>query len=533
MWMRTHVLAIGVLSTMAQLSSACWQQNLGEKPPDRSLYFPSGLLVDPRATSERPARWLFVANANSDLRYSGGTLVAIDLRAFFEAWEIPGSGTVDAKRILAPDSEFGSESNAGQCRRNAQRPAIVECDERHFVAHRVHIGDFSTVVRYSNEPHGLRLWVPVRGDPSITYIDVLEQEDSLQFECGAGENSGESDSLRCGADHRLMDRRNDPNSADSDRLDREPFNLLVSPDPNIRLAYVAHASSGELTLIALDGPTLGDRRPAIVDSFSLFSAENTLPGGFGLAQRPCFVAGANPADPNDGSSNVPSATLAGERACAHPLVYASHRYVRYVTSFTAVAPAIEEGTQKCVGPDELDVAGGVVCDEHVVPLRRFSSGGLDTFAGNSLPPPTLGAMAFGDARGDELYVVQTTPGALLRIDTSLDDSGRPRDVPSAPPVEICGEPSTLVVHDDGVERLAFVSCYQSAHVFIVDLPTFRVVEAVLAGTGPHDMAVDAAREFLYVANTLEASISVIDISRTRATRFSEVVRLGVPEPYSR
>ena len=37
---------------------------------------------------------------------------------------------------------------------------------------------------------------------------------------------------------------------------------------------------------------------------------------------------------------------------------------------------------------------------------------------------------------------------------------------------------------------------------------------------------------LYVANTLEASVSVVDLSRTRTTRFEEIARLGLQEPFS-
>jgi DNA-binding beta-propeller fold protein YncE len=151
-------------------------------------------------------------------------------------------------------------------------------------------------------------------------------------------------------------------------------------------------------------------------------------------------------------------------------------------------------------------------------------------------------MAFADPRGDQLLVLQTNPGALLSLDTSLGDSGEPVDVPSAPPVEICAEPSSMKIYTEYArteagdrlpsQRYAIISCFRAAMVYVVDLEALRVVDAVVVGTGPHDIAIDEAREVAYVINNLESSISVIDLSRRRATRFQELARLGLQDPFS-
>ena len=60
-----------------------------------------------------------------------------------------------------------------------------------------------------------------------------------------------------------------------------------------------------------------------------------------------------------------------------------------------------------------------------------------------------------------------------------------------------------------------------------------VIANVLAGTAPHELVHDPARGFLYVANSLDQTISVIDVARDRPTRFTEVARIGLEEPYSR
>src|SRR5438105_1708097 len=48
----------------------------GTEPLAQQFYFPSGIALDP----VRP--FLYVANANADLRYGGGTLQVVDLERF-------------------------------------------------------------------------------------------------------------------------------------------------------------------------------------------------------------------------------------------------------------------------------------------------------------------------------------------------------------------------------------------------------------------------------------------------------------------
>ncbi|MCA9705540.1 MAG: hypothetical protein KDK70_06825, partial [Myxococcales bacterium] len=100
------------------------------------------------------------------------------------------------------------------------------------------------------------------------------------------------------------------------------------------------------------------------------------------------------------------------------------------------------------------------------------------------------------------------------------------------------EPSRMKIYEerdaDGtpVQRYALITCFRAALVYIVDLEALRVVDAVVVGTGPHDIAIDEAREAAYVINNLESSVSVIDLSRHRPTRFQELARLGLQDPFS-
>ncbi|MCX4244428.1 YncE family protein [Paraliomyxa miuraensis] len=550
--------------------------NLGVPPPEGILFFPSGLLLDPvvrdpAAEGEQPAaRYLFVANGNNDRTYNAGTVVAIDLREFWDAWYDPAIGGLDPycgpeRCVLPPGSVIDENVDEDElpldrpCRRLQLAPHVVECDERSFVAASARVGDFATTLSHSIEADGsLRLWLPVRGDPSITFIDVDPDGDGIEMKCDQGGDL--VDPKKCGPAHRLDQLRNDDTL---DPLDREPFNVVVwsettadpVADPPERLGFVAHAAGAEMSLIDLDGVP-GDSTPALVDFASLYQTPGGGTGGFGLAVRPCFAAGQGPLGAADPVDNVPVLT----EGCTRPLVYTSFRYVGRVASVTAsglevtgeyddvVAPADREDCMVQVGgrevyagpycaePSQLDQPCAVSCEPRIRSPRQFFP---SLIIGDSASSgPVLGHIAFADPRGDQLLVLQTNPGGLLSLDTSIGPDGEPLDIPSAPPVEICAEPSVmrLYTETDGsglpAQRYALISCFRAALVYIVDIEALRVVDSVVVGTGPHDIAIDQAREVAYVINNLESSVSVIDLSRTRGTRFQELARLGLQDPFS-
>ncbi len=690
-----YAAALGSLLSIATLA-ACGVQNLGEPPPSDQFFFPSGVLLDPvqrdasveqcpgyvsgdpdsaqgvplpPATLEMDGpRYLYVANGNNDRTFNAGTLMAIDLRAFWRSWYDPQRDdpaqaeclearaasaandgdvslraaacdaclsrdplrggvdpycheglaaptgeafnrcvkppgvAVDTVETLAPDDT--DETPASPCRRLPLLNQVVECDETPFVADVVRLGDFATTLTHSFEDDALRLWLPVRGDPSVTYVDVHPNGDGICFDCSDGTrvcDAGPADRA-CGDSHRLDLLRNDP---DLDTLDREPFNALIwehpepSEDPQARgqrLAFVAHASGTQLSMVDLDG-VRGGNVPAIVDLAPIYITGVGGAGGFGLARRPCFEGGQGPLGMADLVPNIPTIT----QGCTRPLIYTSFRFAGQLASFTAsgldlgravseaVPPADRtdcmvalrnecqlttetsegrdtqtgEGEQilecngiapseagscsgggcrdvfagpYCATPDQLGQPCAVECEPQVRGTRRIlPSLLLDTSGSFS---PILGDMAFADSRGDQLLVLQTNPGALLSLDTSLGEDGEPLDIPSAPPVEICAEPSRMKIHIEldatgaPAQRYALITCFRAALVYVVDLESLRVVDAIVVGTGPHDIAIDSAREVAYVINNLEFSLSVIDLSRRRSTRFQELARLGLQDPFS-
>ena len=535
----------------------CSDPNTGIDPPIGNLFFPQGLMLDPRTPPGEAARYLIVSNGNNDLSFNGGSVTVIDLEGFFDAWSDRNDGDQGAEGDARTYTPFPYCEGAGErcvldvgsptsddfpCRRLGLLPQVVECDEGPFVVDGVRMGDFSTHIDASIEPSGdARLWIPVRGDPSITYVDMLgDWPAPPDLDCGQERSGGEArDEGRCTAEHRLTNLRNDESLTE---LPREPFNVHVSENGDYRYAFVAHSAGASLTVVDLDGLLGGDGRPAIVDISNVFAPTfgSVASGGFGLETRPCGACGS--AEDDTPGFNVPGST----QDCSRPLVYSSLRFQLLASSFTVSGidaedlpdGALERNSceddqgnyvgQFCASPDEVGDACAVICEPQVRNPLRFPVGGVDPLAGGF--SEALGDVHFGDSCGDELFVLQTNPGALLRMDTSLED-GEPLDIPAGRPIEVCDQPTRFQVWPE--RGLAFVSCFQAAYVYIIDLRAEQVVDTVITGTGPHDVVFDEVREMLYVANLLEGSVSVIDISRDRPTRFKEIARIGLQEPFSR
>lgn len=567
-------LAAGVVALLAAGTAGCEPGALspGVEPPDDALFFPQGLLLDPRVSSEAtaacvdtsecdagqscaegvcraPARWLLVANSNSDLTYNAGTMIPYDLQAFLSALADP-----------AQVGDVGSSVSAERpCRRAELQPQLIECEESYFAAAQasIHFGAFAMQptawncevlesspapapgeprpqrrLRYC-DPDEAMILTPINGDPSVTYAYLrggLDGSDDIELECGQGPGSGESDDRRCSDDFRIRYFRNDASALP---LPRELTTMRVANDAHTPWAYITHRARSAMSLLKLDGLQGGREegdwrdpigeipaqaelqserpKPAFVDFQSLFAGANG--GGFGLAERPCDLA-----DPPTETNN-----------CTRPHMYAGYRQQAAMVRFSSAPLAVSSlaESRECLLEGAVPDAGEVDCDPKFLPFDlNVLTGGLQNNLG--------GALLYGDLEftrdGEELFVVQSAPGALIRINTGLDALGRTIDEPNAF-VELCDRPAALTIYDDGVGRYGLTTCYRSALVYVVDLDAMRVVAQVRAGTGPNRIISDLAREYVYVANTLDSTISVIDMSRDRATRFSQVARLGLQEPF--
>lgn len=447
-------------------SSACTREP--ELAPLDRLELPTGLALDP--TGE----WLFVTNGNWDRSRDASGLVAVELDRLDAGLSAPRPA----------DAELDREH---PCRVHAEDPRI-ECDPSLLLAQ---ASDGSTGVRLpsgagniaidrpSGEQGPLRLLIPTRHQPGVTWVDVFgpgfggEPGTPLRFECGQADDP----ERRCGRSSRVS-------------VGGDPGRLNVDTQ-GFRFAYLPHLIGRRLTLLTLEGePQVADVEPEFFRLDELFDSE--LGGGFAVLQRPCSP------------DNATETSL----ECARPFVLASQRFWPGMREFT-VAP----GLDVLIPGDEAQV--------------------LTSNIEASEPKPLMGGLAFEDPdRGERLLVVHTTPPALSRLDTSLDESGRP-ELAVLDTIPLCGNPNVIVVHrPEAAPRLALISCYGDDSIAVVDLGIFAIVATITVGDGPNELVLDVAagHERLFVANTAESSISVIELSALSPEYLREIATLGLDTP---
>jgi DNA-binding beta-propeller fold protein YncE len=233
------------------LLAGCTADASEVRPNPDELFFPTGAAIAPDDSV------LFVANANSELRYDSGTIDVIVLDKVDQiANDWTANGTVPSGCAQDPD----------------HRETLV-CSEEMFMRAdaSARIGNFATDIAVQDTGGGtLRLIVPTRGDPSIAWLDY----DGTKLECG----SGEGFSL-CDEDHRLSNIHDD---ADLPGIPDEPFDAFA--DSAGQFAVVTHLTTGGVTLI--DSPIGGSARVSDVTGGFFNSDPITgLLGATGVAGR--------------------------------------------------------------------------------------------------------------------------------------------------------------------------------------------------------------------------------------------------------
>ncbi len=235
---------------IAFVLAGCTASQEDVRPLPDVFMFPTGAAVSP------DERFLFVANANSELEKDSGSVFVIDLDAV--------------------DAVAGAWTSTGQppsgCEQDPDRRETLTCPEARFILADAgaRIGNFATDIAVQDTGNGtLRLIVPTRGDPSIAWLDF----DGTHLEC-----TGDQGFALCDEAHRLSYVHDDPDLA---LLPDEPFDAYA--DSSGEFAVVTHLKTGAVTLI--DSPIGG---PAMVADVltGVFAVDLLSGGATGVAARP-------------------------------------------------------------------------------------------------------------------------------------------------------------------------------------------------------------------------------------------------------
>ena len=437
-------------------SAGCPASQDDVQPPYDAFFFPTGVAVSPDESR------LFVVNGNSDLRYDSGTVSVVDLERVEE--------------LAAVWWQEQRELPAGaDCVADPALPGVLQCNEKEVidVSAGARVGNFSTALAVQPLDSGdVRLFVAVRGDPSITWLDYSSATSELA--CGP-----EQEVPLCDNRHRLLSLRDDPDLPD---LTGEPFGVLV--DPLAGYAVITHLSLGTVSLV--DAPSDGSE-PILADAVAgLFDRDNdtNVRGALGVAGRPNPLAG-----------------MAGQGAFDRVYVASNTEdRVRMLSVYRA-------------DPESLPV---IAIGEH------FFLTGVDN-------PVRTGndsrGIAFNED-GSRLYVINRDPTFLHIYDTEDGPDGFPVNQYLGA-VELCREPANITVADVGRGDRAYVSCFATGQIWVIDTRAQTVESIIDVGRGPHALALAKdTRRRLYVANFLENTVSVVDIEPGSPTENRVLMRLG-------
>jgi hypothetical protein len=528
----------------------CFPPSDGRDPPLDRIYFPVGLALsggeaDPGAEAGAPAgpaRWLYVANSNFDLQFNAGSLQAYDLdrlRRFVPSYcesdadcasgrcDTPGAATHrgdPSYTCVDPDAPdpclgLGRASAAEQLiapgRCNPLEPTTPPRGAS-LLAQAVGIGAFVTDLVYRRcdptagpcGPEG-RLFLPVRGDATLHWIDVVPDGRGPGLECGQDADGA------CDAAHRRGDAPQEENQRDL-RLTPEPYGIAVDADG--RTILVTHQVDGHVSLFVNDwrGGASGGPRLAYV-----------LPG---------LPSGAVAA------ASVPEPRIVLEDpAILHDpgfLVTFRNspqvRLVRYIDDARSEperdfleASRFTEITTNSVGFDSRGVAvddreraacetrcDGVEPRDACLRLLRCASVPLDVFVVNRTPPT--------------LVIGQTQPNFS---EMSSDDLPRFYDT-----VAMAVGAARVVVGDvidsDGTPvRRVFVVCFDSRKVFVYDPAARRIETIIQTGRGPQAFAVDPVSGLGFIAHFTDSYIGVVDLDRRHRQRYGQILlSMGTPTP---
>lgn len=442
------VMRLGLAAVLFGVVAGCTASDEEVRPPNNQFYFPTGIGVSPDDSH------LFVANGNSELRYDSGSVSVIDL-AYVD--QVSADWTV-GKNIPT------------DCSQDPDHTETLICDETQFLnpSAGARVGNFATAIAVQDRGDGnLRLVIPTRGDPSVSWIDW----DGSGLHCNA---NGQSFEL-CDDTHRLTYVHNDP---DVGYLPEEPFDVFV--DSVNQFAVVTHLTNGDVTLI--DSPAQGNAQIADV-GFGFFAA-NQLTGILGSTG----VSGRMQADGSD-------------------IVYVGSRSEDRIQTFT-------------VGRPQNGVLPTLVQGNYFF---------LDSVGGNAGSSEDTRGMTFSPD-GNRMYLINRDPPSLQVFDTSLKDTGFPANR-GIGATDICRQASTLTSVDSGDGERVYITCFSDGEIYIVDPRGQSFVEDILqVGRGPYAIAASAARKKVYVTNFLEDTVAVIDVAPGSPTRNRVVLRIGEVKP---
>jgi len=541
------------LALAACAVSGCFPTDEGTEPPSGSLYFPVGLVASPGG------RALFVASSDFDLQYKAGTVQVYDLTVLREAVRPLLQGSTEDPSVLCPRAGLGPNGaplmQPGPCSPLdvENPPSTVRAP---IVRGTAKIGAFASDALFVCRPSsdgkkgrcrgtadtGLgpraRLFVPVRGDPSVTFFEVDDDRagghQDFTMDCGQAANDG-----RCDDNHRLgIDASENTRGL---TMPTEPFGLAASDGAEAlvvthQVTGITGSTTGAVSLftdLAEKGNSLFDVKPVLQ-----FVLAGIPTGANGIAALPVpGVIGQLDYDPN-----------------YQPGFLVTYRYAPQVDTFrfyndSYASPArpfvSRTGSagitvnssgydSRGIAIDTTQTSPRVVCEsdcedttKHPTRANRrdcmftCASASLGVYVANRSPSTILvGEIGTGNP---------TAAAEWIRIYDS-------EPVAYGPSRVVVGSVKTRTVDPatdprKGYRTRVFLICFDARLVFVHDPEAGRVETVVRTGRGPHALVMDPLEPVAYLAHFTDSYIGVIDLDQSHVDTYATIVAtVGVPKP---
>ncbi|WP_437819262.1 hypothetical protein [Sorangium sp. So ce1078] len=546
--------------------AGCFVDSEGLPPPAEAFYFPTGLAASPGG------RVLYVANSDFDLQYNGGTVQALDLQRLrkralaLQASLAPraAGGAVD---VSAACQAVGLSTNPapllhpGPC---APLDLSTLDGEEEIVRGSAVIGAFASNLLLVHRPllgdvadsdadaPQARLFVPVRGDPSVTFFDVADDrldapdaqrcsgDSCFRLDCGATEAGG-----RCGRDHRIGE---DPGQELIRRkLPLEPFGIAAGPDGTS--VVVSHQTENTASVIVNQWEKEAGRPKlaAVLTDLALGPTE------LAAVPRPRLI------------SQLKEAKREIDYQPAFALTFIASPQldlIRYQEASEGAAALLYQSTATPItaltsGTDNR----GIAVDARERQACEAGCGDAD-----------FACLAQCTAIPLQVFVAHRFPNSLLIgevITTLIEDDAADPDVPASrwaaayetlairDSVPLAAYPSRVelgevIGADNERHRRVFAVAFDSGYAFAYDPEARRVDAVIRTGRGPQALAFDTGStcgdekercdcapgsdgcepySLMYIAHFTDSYLGVVDLDMRKANTFgSMIVTVGTPVP---
>ena len=522
-------------------ASGCYSATEGKPIPDEIIYFPVGLAVSGDGQS------LIIANSDFDLQYSTGTLGVLDLNRIDALLDAPRNPVDSANPCGAFPLRPVNEQLVYPGRCAAIDPRTPPDGVSLYTDH-VRIGAFATDVVYRTMvPSGIgRVFAPVRGDATLHWADI----EAGRLDCGQVDNNDQCDDA-----HRAGNNAAQENTRDL-RLGAEPYGLDVSPTGSSIL--VTNQTTGKVSLFLhspKDAYSNGLKEPPDINYKEgprlQFEVTNlpSRPVGVAALPIPALAWALLPGAETPVSSvysdgflvtyrNAPQIDLI--RVLLDEPGVPRRPYASRANSADVRTNSISTDSRDIAIDDSARRKAELAC----LAQQGLPSSCASRFCDEATPEQREALQAclrVADTTQVDVFVANRTPASLLvgRMIPAVNNffsSEIPAFYDSIP---LSSGPARVVVGEVTLpdstperplrETRVFVSCFDSRQVYIYD-PRRRQVEATVStGRGPHALAVDAERGYLFVGHFTDSYIGVVNLNQRYPRTYAKMIAgIGIP-----